>query len=289
MASGDGARTCGDGAAGARIACDGAAGGRAEGAAGDIPDIAVVLGSGLGGFAGRLADAATIPYADIPRFARSTAPGHKGNLIVGKIAGGPRVICMQGRFHMYEGYAAPEATRHVRVLRELGVSRLILTNASGGLNPAWSAGDLMLIEDHINFTGQNPLTGPNFSEYGPRFPDMSFAYDPGLRETVRRAAGSLSIPLREGVYVGFLGPSFETPAEIRMFQALGASAVGMSTVPEAIVANHCGMKVCGISCVTNLAAGILAQPLTSEEVLESAAKAGPLFEALLEETLRLLR
>jgi purine-nucleoside phosphorylase len=195
---------------------------------------------------------------------------------------------MQGRFHLYEGYSMREATYHIRALRELGVKKLILTNASGGLNPTWSAGELMLITDHINFMGKNPLVGPNLDEIGPRFPDMTRAYDPELRDAVKRAAQSLSITLREGVYVGFSGPSYETPAEIRMFQTLGASAVGMSTVPEAIVASHCGMKACGISCITNLAAGILNQPLTEEEVIENAAKTGPLFERLLAETLRAL-
>jgi purine-nucleoside phosphorylase len=261
---------------------------RVAGAQGEMPGIAVVLGSGLGDFADRLEGAVTVPYGDIPHFTRPTAPGHRGNLIAGSIAGGRRIICLQGRFHMYEGYSAQESARHVRILSALGVGRLILTNASGGLNPAWKAGELMLITDHINFTGQNPLAGPNFAEFGPRFPDMTFAYDRAMRETARRAAKTLSVGLREGVYVGLLGPSFETPAEIRMFQALGASAVGMSTVAEAIVANHCGMRVCGISCVTNLAAGILEQPLTSEEVLENAAKTGPVFEALLAETIRLL-
>ena len=174
-----------------------------------------------------------------------------------------------------------EATWHIRVLKELGVSRLILTNASGGMERDWNVGDLMLITDHINYMFQNPLTGVNLHEYGPRFPDMTHVYDFGLLNIARRAASELSISLREGVYVGFCGPSYETPAEIRMFRSLGASAVGMSTVPEAIVANHCGILTCGISCVTNYAAGILDQPLTEAEVIETAARAGPVFERLI--------
>ena len=251
--------------------------------------IALVLGSGLGGFADSLYDAVAIPYEDIPHFPRSTAPGHKGRLICGAVSpGGERFLCMQGRFHLYEGYTMLETTWHIRVFKELGISRLILTNASGGLERDWNVGDLMLICDHINYMFQNPLTGPNFQEYGPRFPDMTFAYNPRMLDIVRTAASELSIPLREGVYVGFCGPSYETPAEIRMFRNLGASAVGMSTVPEAIVANHCGIKTCGISCITNYAAGILDQPLTEAEVIETAARTGPIFEKLLRRTIELL-
>ena len=289
-----------------------------------IASVAVVLGSGLGDFADSLQDSVVVPYGDIPHFPRSTAPGHKGRMVIGTLpspdAGGfpppfnavefspspdageilplspesfeftppkargnpqPRVICLQGRFHLYEGYSLLEATWYVRVLKELGVTRLILTNASGGMEPAWNVGDLMLITDHINYMFQNPLTGPNLSEYGPRFPDMTHAYDPALLDEVRSAAADLSIRLREGVYVGFCGPSYETPAEIRMFRTLGVSAVGMSTVPEAIAANHCGIKTCGISCITNYAAGILDQPLTEEEVVETAVRTGPVFRRLL--------
>ena len=252
------------------------------------PAIAVVLGSGLGGFADSLHDAIAIPYADIPHFPRSTAPGHKGRLICGAISpGGARILCMQGRFHLYEGYTMLEVTWHIRVFKELGVTRLILTNASGGLERDWDVGDLMLITDHINYMFQNPLTGPNMQEYGPRFPDMTYAYNPEMKEMARRAAAELSIPLREGVYVGFCGPSYETPAEIRMFRALGAGAVGMSTVPEAIVANHCGIKTCGISCITNFAAGILDQPLTEAEVIETAGRKGPIFEQLIRQIIEL--
>jgi purine-nucleoside phosphorylase len=251
--------------------------------------VAVVLGSGLGGFADRLHGAEAIPYGDIPHFPRSTAPGHKGRLVSGAVSpGGKRVICMQGRFHLYEGYSIGEVTRHIRVLRELGATRLILTNACGGMEADWSVGDLMLITDHINYMSQNPLTGPNLPEYGPRFPDMSRVYNPVMNDVARRAARELSIELREGVYVGFCGPSYETPAEIRMFRALGASAVGMSTVPEAIVANHCGIMTCGISCVTNYAAGTLDQPLTESEVIETAGRSGPVFERLIGRMIEIL-
>lgn len=247
-----------------------------------LADTAVVLGSGLGGFADGLCGAEYIPYEDIPHFPRSTAPGHKGRLAYGSISpGAPPILCMQGRFHLYEGYSVREATWHVRVFKELGVANLILTNASGGMEPGWNVGDLMLITDHINYMFQNPLTGPNLGEYGRRFPDMTHVFSPFLTGAVKSAAARLSIPLREGVYVGFCGPSYETPAEIRMFKMLGASAVGMSTVPEAIVANHCGMRVCGISCITNYAAGILDQPLTEAEVIETAGRTGPVFQRLL--------
>jgi len=252
-------------------------------------ETAVVLGSGLGGFADSLCDAAAIPYADIPHFPRSTAPGHKGRLVAGAASpGGKKALCLQGRFHLYEGYSMREVTWYIRVLKELGVSRLILTNASGGMNPDWNVGDLMLILDHINYMGQNPLTGPNLDEYGPRFPDMTRVYDPEMRAIVRKAASALPLGLREGVYVAFGGPSYETPAEIRMFRSLGADAVGMSTVPEAIAANHCGIKVCGISCITNFAAGILDQPLTEAEVIETAGRTGPVFAKLIRGMLELL-
>ena len=254
-----------------------------------LADVAVVLGSGLGGFAENLRDAAMIPYVDIPHFPRSTAPGHKGRLVYGAASpGGKKILCMQGRFHLYEGYSMREATWHIRVFKELGVSRLILTNASGGMERGWDVGDLMLITDHINYTFQNPLTGPNIYEYGPRFPDMSHVYDPPMLDAVRGAAAAISVPLREGVYVGFCGPSYETPAEIKMFKTLGASAVGMSTVPEAIIANHCGIKTCGISCITNYAAGVIDQPLTEAEVIDTAGKTAPVFEKLIQKTVELI-
>jgi len=254
---------------------------------GGAPETAVVLGSGLGAFGERVEGAIAIPYEKVPHFPDATAPGHTGRLIVGKV-GGRRVACMQGRFHAYEGHHPHAIAFPVRVMKELGVRELILTNACGGLEPDWQPGDLMLISDHINGMGRNPLVGANNDEFGPRFPDMTHAYSPALREVARRAAEAEGLVLREGVYVGFIGPSYETPAEIRMFQKLGASAVGMSTVPEWIIAAHCGLPVLGISCVTNYAAGILDKPLTGEEVLATADKAGARFEGLLTRVLRLL-
>ena len=246
------------------------------------PEIGLVLGSGLGALADMLEGPCVIPYGEIPHFTVSTAPGHQGRLVVGKL-GGKTLLCMQGRFHYYEGYAMKQVTYPVRVMSALGIGTLVLTNASGGLNPDFSAGDLMLITDHINFMGVNPLHGPNEDEFGVRFPDMSRVYCRELGELAKAAAKDLGVTLREGVYVGFSGPSFETPAEIKMFQILGASAVGMSTVPEAIVASHCRMRVLGISCVANLASGILDVPLTGEEVIEVCNQAGREFARLLKE------
>lgn len=250
-----------------------------------IPAIGLVLGSGLGPLGETLEAPVVIPYGDIPHFVKSTAPDHKGRLVIGQL-GGKTVFCMQGRFHYYEGYSMPEITFPVRVMKRLGIRTLILTNACGGLMREFSPGDLLLITDHINFMGTNPLIGPNAEEFGPRFPDMSKAYTPDLADCARRAAKDLGIPLKEGVYLGYSGPSFETPAEIRLFQSFGASAVGMSTVPEAVVARHCGMKILAISCITNLAAGILDQPITSEEVTEAAGKAAEKFGRLLLEIIR---
>jgi len=244
------------------------------------PEIGLVLGSGLGAFADALEESVFIPYQEAPHFTVSTAPGHMGRLVIGKLAG-KTILCMQGRFHYYEGYSMEQITYPVRIMKALGVETLILTNASGGIDPDFQAGDLMLITDHINNMGMNPLIGPNQDEFGDRFPDMSVVYDQELRALAKSVAEEQGFTLREGVYVAFTGPSFETPAEIRMFQMLGASAVGMSTVPEAIVAGHCGMKVLAVSCVTNLASGILDQPLTGEEVIEAANQAGSKFSALL--------
>jgi purine-nucleoside phosphorylase len=249
------------------------------------PEIGLVLGSGLGPLGEQLEDQVVIPYGDIPHFVKSTAPDHKGRLIIGRLAG-KTVFCMQGRFHYYEGYSMAEITYPVRVMNMLGIKTLILTNACGGLNREFSPGDLLLITDHINFMGTNPLIGPNAEGFGPRFPDMSKAYTPELADHARSAAKDLGIALREGVYLGYSGPSFETPAEIRLFQSFGASAVGMSTVPEAIVARHCGMKILALSCITNLAAGILDRIITSEEVTEAAGKAAEKFGRLLAETIR---
>jgi purine-nucleoside phosphorylase len=251
------------------------------------PEIGLVLGSGLGPLGEKIEEPVIIPYGDIPHFVKSTAPDHKGRLIVGRL-GGKTVFCMQGRFHYYEGYSMAELTYPVRVMNRMGIKTLILTNACGGLKREFSPGDLLLITDHINFMGMNPLIGPNVENFGPRFPDMSRTYTPALADCARNVAKDLGIPLREGVYLGYSGPSFETPAEIRLFQSFGVSVVGMSTVPEAIVARHCGMDILALSCITNLAAGILDQPISSEEVTEAAGKAGGRFGRLLEEILRRL-
>jgi len=246
------------------------------------PEIGLVLGSGLGMLGEELEDKLCIPYGEIPHFVTSTAPGHNGRMIIGRLRG--RVLlCMQGRFHYYEGYTMRQITYPVRVMRALGIEKLILTNSCGGLDPNFTPGDLMLITDHINFMGDNPLIGPNEERFGTRFPDMTRVYTRALQQLARDAAKSLGVDLREGVYISYSGPSFETPAEIRMFQKLGGSAVGMSTVPEAIVAAHGGMQVLAISCVTNLAAGILDVPLSGEEVMEVAAGAGKSFVGLLRE------
>jgi purine-nucleoside phosphorylase len=264
------------------------------------PEIGLVLGSGLGGLGdiiGRAEDPAdpggpagpcVIPYGELPHFPRSTAPGHRGNLIIGKAPWpeGKTVFCMQGRFHYYEGYSMGEITYPVRVMAALGIRTLILTNAAGGLDPSFTPGDLMVVTDHINFTGNNPLIGPNADDFGPRFPDMSTIYTPELAETAKRCAAALGIPLREGVYLGYSGPSFETPAEIRVFQSFGAGAVGMSTVAEAIVARHCGMRILALSCITNLAAGLQDKALTAEEVTETAGRAGERFTRLVTEIIR---
>ncbi len=249
---------------------------------GEPPVCALVLGSGLGGFAETIESPAVLPYHDIPGFPESTAPGHAGRFVAGAIEG-TRLLAMQGRFHCYEGWDAAQIAFPVRVLREYGVKVLFLTNAAGGVNMNFKPGDFMIIADHLNLSGRNPLIGPNDERIGPRFPDMSRAYDPELRALAKGVAAKLGIGIHEGVYAWFLGPSFETPAEIRMARVLGADAVGMSTVPEVIAAAHCGMRVLGISCITNMAAGILDQPITSEEVLEISAKRQPDFSALVRE------
>lgn len=246
------------------------------------PEIGLVLGSGLGALGEQLDEACSIPYEDIPHFARSTAPGHKGRLIIGKLKGKP-LLCMQGRFHYYEGYTMQQVTYPVRVMKTLGIATLILTNSCGGLNPEFDPGDLMVITDHINYMGTNPLIGSNEDAFGTRFPDMTRTYSRELIALAKAVAENRNLTLHEGVYLGYSGPSFETPAEIRMFKQLGASVVGMSTVPEAIVASHCRMNLLAISCVTNLAAGILDVPLTGEEVIEVANQAGKKFTGLLAE------
>ena len=254
---------------------------------GGRPRIALVLGSGLGALADELESSVAMPYGEIPGFPASTAPGHAGRLVAGKLAGWP-VLVMQGRFHCYEGYPASLVAFPVRVFKRLGVERLFLTNAAGGVDPAFSPGDLMLITDHINLTGQNPCIGANDPGIGPRFFDMSRAWDPELGAAARRAAAELGMGLREGVYAWFTGPSFETPAEIRMARTLGADAVGMSTVPEAIAAAHCGLRTLGVSCITNLAAGMSGRPVTSEEVLEISEREKPRFTAFVKRTVAII-
>jgi purine-nucleoside phosphorylase len=228
--------------------------------------IAIVLGSGLGAFAEQLEGATAIPFAEIPHFPQSTVPGHSGKLVIGKIAG-VLVAVMQGRVHAYEGYSSEEVTFPVRVLGRMGVKTLVLTNAAGGINEGLKQGQLVLIADHINLSGRNPVAGPNDERLGPRFFDMSEAYSSRLRDLAHEAARAMEFRLDEGVYLSVLGPSFETPAEIRAFRAMGADLVGMSTVQETIVARHMGIDVLGISCVTNMAAGIQKEPLSHEEVM----------------------
>ncbi|MGC4376428.1 purine-nucleoside phosphorylase [Fictibacillus sp. Mic-4] len=249
------------------------------------PSIGLILGSGLGILADEIKDPIKIPYREIPEFPVSTVEGHAGQLVIGKLEG-KQVIAMQGRFHYYEGYSMEKVTFPVRVMKEIGVSSIIVTNAAGGVNTSFEPGDLMLITDHINNLGTNPLIGPNDNRLGVRFPDMSEAYSKELREIARRAAKELSISLKEGVYVANTGPCYETPAEIRMLRALGADSVGMSTVPEVIVARHAGMKVLGISCISNMAAGILDQPLTHDEVMETTEKVKSNFLSLVKQIVK---
>jgi inosine/guanosine/xanthosine phosphorylase family protein len=254
----------------------------------DFPRTAIILGSGIGRFADNLSGAQAMSYADIPGFAASTVSGHAGKLMTGTVGGLPLAV-MAGRIHIYEGHPAQAIAVPIRILRKLGVERLILTNASGGLSPEMTAGTLMIIEDHINFTSMNPLIGPNDDSTGPRFPDMTDAYDPGMRALMAQAAREAGVPVKSGIYLWCLGPNFETPAEVRLFGKLGTHAVGMSTVPECLVARHCGMKVAGLSLVTNLAAGIAQHPLTHEETLAEAAKAYDKVEMLLLEFFARLR
>lgn len=233
------------------------------------PEIGLILGSGLGVIANQVQQAIRIPFTDIPGFPESTVEGHQGRVVIGELQG-KQVLVMQGRFHFYEGYALEQVTLPVRMMKALGIENVLVTNAAGGINEDFQAGDLMLITDHLNLTGQNPLIGANEDSLGVRFPDMSQAYTPEYISLAEQVAKSLDIKLQKGVYVGVTGPSYETPAEIRMMRYLGADAVGMSTVPEVIVATHAGMKVLGISCISNMAAGILDQPLTHDEVMETA-------------------
>jgi purine-nucleoside phosphorylase len=246
---------------------------------GSPPRVAVVLGSGLGDFAESLDEAVVVPYADVPHWPRSSVVGHEGRLVVGALAG-CRVAALSGRAHVYEGHDLSTVVVPVRVMARLGVRHLVLTNAAGGIKTSFSAGTLMIIDDHINLLG-NPLVGPNDDRFGPRFPDMSEVYSRRLRAIADEAARTSGVPVVHGVYVGFVGPSYETPAEIRYLRTIGADAVGMSTVPEAIAARHAGLEVLGISCITNMAAGVLPQPLVHEEVLETARRVRGAFLALL--------
>lgn len=245
------------------------------------PRIAIVLGSGLGGFADDFDDAVAIPYEDIPGFVRSTAQGHAGRLVIGNVDSIP-VLAMQGRVHYYEGYSLEEVTFPIRVFNLLGIKTLVLTNAAGGINVQLTQGALMMISDHVNLMGLNPLRGPNDERFGPRFPDMSAVYSPELQELVVEEAKAINVEVRRGIYGALSGPSYETPAEIHLLRNLGADAVGMSTVPEAIVARHMGIEVLGISCITNMAAGISDEPINHEEVMATGVRVRATFTELLQ-------
>lgn len=242
-------------------------------------EIGLILGSGLGVLADLIERPVVVDYSVIPHFPVSTVEGHAGELVIGNIKG-KNVLIMKGRFHAYEGYGAETVSFPVRVMKELGIQTLIVTNAAGGINTEYQVADLMVISDHLNLTYRNPLIGPNDNELGVRFPDMSEAYSRRLRKLAHQVAESQNFTLREGVYAGLLGPSYETPAEIRMLRTLGADAVGMSTVPEVIVARHSGIEVLGFSCISNMASGILDQPLSHDEVMETTEKAKPKFMKL---------
>ncbi len=252
-----------------------------------IPDTAITLGSGLGLFVDSLKNKKTISYNDIPHFHQTTVAGHAGSLVVGEIQG-KSVLVFQGRIHAYEGHSFEEVVFPTRLLKTLGVKNLILTNASGGINSKYKAGDLILIEDHLNLTGANPLHGKNPERLGTRFPDMTNAWNFDLQEVVKKAAKKIAYDLKKGVYVGVLGPSYETPAEIRMYRGLGGDMVGMSTVAEAIAAHHCGLKVAGISCITNMAAGIHQGELDHSDIKDQANQVSATFVNLVKETVLLL-
>ena len=245
------------------------------------PRIALVLGSGLGAFADEFAGSTKISYAKIPHFPQSTAIGHAGQLVIGKVGNVP-VAGMQGRVHLYEGYSVKDVVFPIRVFSRLGIKAVILTNAAGGINLSYSQGALVALRDHINLQPANPLTGPNDDRFGPRFPDLTHAYDPEFRRFVAEEGKKLALHLHEGVYLALAGPNYETPAEIHSFRTLGADLVGMSTVPEVLAARHTGIRVLGISCVTNMAAGITGAPLTAEEVLDTGARVKHQFIALLQ-------
>lgn len=252
------------------------------------PYAVLVLGSGLGDYAQRMETPTVIPYEEIPGFMVSTVHGHAGRLVMGRLLGLP-VAIMQGRFHYYEGYTQQEITLPIRALRLCGAQMVLFTNAAGGINLDFSPGDLMLIDDHINFSGSSPLIGPNEEGFGTRFPDMSQAYDRELKELLLSAARQAGVSLRRGVYMMFNGPQFETGAEIRFARVIGADAAGMSTVPEVIAARHAGMRIAGVSCITNMAAGILDQPLSHQEVNETADRVQDQFAALVDAFLRQLK
>lgn len=245
------------------------------------PRVAFVLGSALGPFADAVREPISVPFSEIPHLRSPTADGHAGRFLAGTIRDYP-VLVMSGRLHPYEGWDLEEVTFPIRVMAALGIETVVLTNAAGGIDPSLAAGDLMVIEDHLNLTGANPLTGPNDDRLGPRFPDMTNAWDRPLRELLYLAATKLGLTLRGGVYAGLSGPNYETPAEVRMLRALGAHAVGMSTVHEAIVARHSGLRLAGISCITNAAAGEASSPLSHTEVMNTALRSAEAFQALLE-------
>lgn len=249
-------------------------------APGAKPLVGVILGSGLGAFADGFEQPVAIPYSALPDFPQSSVPGHAGRLVLGQ-RHGVSLVAMQGRVHFYEGYQPWQVGFPTRVLCRLGIKALVVTNAAGGINLGYRPGDLMAMTDHLNLAGYNPLVGPNDERLGPRFPDMSRAYDPGLLEVLRRAAKAERVALKEGVYASLSGPSYETPAEIRMLRTLGADAVGMSTVPEVIVASHMGVKVAGVSCITNLAAGLGTEKLSHDEVAQTANLVKDVFTRLL--------
>lgn len=251
------------------------------------PKIGLILGSGLGVLADDIENPVKIPYNEIPGFPVSTVEGHAGQLVCGQLSG-VEVIAMQGRFHYYEGYSMDKVTFPIRVMKELGIEKLIVTNAAGGVNESFEPGDLMIITDHINNMGTNPLIGPNDSRFGVRFPDMSEAYSKNLRGIAKEVADKNKLTIKEGVYVGNPGPVYETPAEVRMIRTIGGDAVGMSTVPEVIVAKHSGLEVLGISCISNMAAGILDQPLSHEEVIETTEKVKSSFLLLVNEIVKML-
>ena len=251
------------------------------------PKVLLILGSGLGFLGDEVEDPIVVPYSEVPHMKYSTAPGHKGQFVFGRL-GGQDVAVMQGRLHTYEGWDFDDVSYPVRVLRLLGAETLLVTNAAGAVDLEFSAGDIMMITDYIKLFGVSPLCGPNVDEFGPRFPDVSHVYTLELQDVARKAASELGQTLREGVYMYFPGPQFETPAEVRMARTLGASACGMSTVPESIVAAHCGMKVLGYTLCTNMCAGILDQPLSGEEVMEIAAISSKKFSALVRKSLELM-